>query len=237
MKIALLNYSGNVGKTTLARDLFKLRLPKYEIVSIESVNNDGKENLLIRGEDGDKLYTELLLNDDMILDIGSSNLEAFFLSGKKEVEIINNIDIFILPVTPELKQQADTGKTLKSLLSAGVVENKIHVIPNQVIIDPHNPISNVFGELRKITAKLNIDFTLDYAIERHDLYKNGQTLGELLSNEDYRAQMEEAKSQGDIDKARTLSNKYIRQKKIRKLNEHYQMIFDNIINGTEKKYE
>lgn len=229
MKIALLNYSGNVGKTTLARDLFKIRLPDYEIVSIESVNDDGKEDLLIRGEDGDRLYTELLLKDNVILDIGSSNLEAYFISGKKESEIINNIDIFILPVTPELKQQADTGKTLKSLLSAEVDSSKIHIIPNQVVFDPHNPLSDVFSELKKIASKLNIDFDLDYAIERHDLYKNGQSLKEMLSNEDYRAQMEEAKSQGDMDRARTLANKYVRQKKVQKLNEHYQMIFDYLI--------
>lgn len=224
MKIALLNFSGNVGKTTLARDLFKLRLPDYEIISVESANSDGKEELLIRGEDGDKLYTELLLNDNLILDIGSSNLEAFFVSGAKEAEIINSIDLFIVPTTPENKQQFDTGKTLKELLASGIAAEKIHVISNQVIDDPHNPVTTIFDKLKKLTSQLKVNINFNTAIEHHDLYANGQTLAEMLSEEDYRAQMEDAKAKGDKDKARKLANKYVRQKRIQKLNEHYQMM-------------
>ena len=77
MKIALINYSGNVGKTTMARDVFKRRLPGYEIVSVESVNNDGQESVIIRGDDGENLHIEIIYNDGLILDVGSSNLEAF----------------------------------------------------------------------------------------------------------------------------------------------------------------
>lgn len=228
MKIALLNYSGNVGKTTLARDLLKFRLPSYELITIESSNADGKEEVIIRGEDGDKLYTELLLSDDIILDIGSSNLEAFFKSNQKESEILSNIDKFIIPVTPELKQQQDTIKTIKDLLSNGIKVRQIYIIANQVIIDDFIKLSDVFDDLTSATKALKIDFNFKYAIERHDLYTNGKILAEMLSDEDYRAKMEEAKAQGDKENARILANKYIRQKKIQKLNEHYQMIFDEI---------
>lgn len=237
MKIALLNYSGNVGKTTLARDLLKFRLQEYELITIESSNADGKEELIIRGEDRDKLYTELLLADDVILDIGSSNLESFFKSSKKESEIISNINIFIVPTTPELKQQQDTIKTIKDLLENNVNANQIHIIANQVVFDTYTTVTDTFSDLIAVTNALNINFNFKYAIERHDLYKNGQILAEMLSEEDYRAKMEEAKTHGDKANARILANKYIRQKKIRKLNEHYQMIFDNVINSREKNYE
>jgi hypothetical protein len=36
-----MNFSGNVGKTTLARDLFKPRLTDYKLISVEEANEDG----------------------------------------------------------------------------------------------------------------------------------------------------------------------------------------------------
>lgn len=103
MKIAVLNYSGNVGKTTLARDLLHFYLQDHELVTIESINSDGKEKVVIRGDDGDKIYTELLVTDNLILDIGSSNLESYLKNSEKESEFISSIDLFIIPVTAEKK--------------------------------------------------------------------------------------------------------------------------------------
>lgn len=103
MRIAVLNYSGNVGKTTISRDLLKYRMPDHQIVTVESVNSDGKETLVICGDKGDDIYTEMLLNDNIILDIGSSNLESFIHSTEQEREIMNNIDLFIIPITGEKK--------------------------------------------------------------------------------------------------------------------------------------
>lgn len=103
MKIAVLNYSGNVGKTTLSRDMLYYNLQNYDLVTIESVNSDGKEKVIIRGEDGDKIYTELLVTDDLILDIGSSNLENYLKNSEIENELISSIDLFVIPVTAEKK--------------------------------------------------------------------------------------------------------------------------------------
>lgn len=36
MKVAVINFSGNVGKTTIARHLLAPRIPGAEVVSIES---------------------------------------------------------------------------------------------------------------------------------------------------------------------------------------------------------
>lgn len=227
MKIAILNYSGNVGKTTLARDLFKYRLPDYELITIESVNSDGEEDMIIRGEDGDKIYEELLLNDNIILDIGSSNLESFFKTTEKEFEIIKSIDMFVIPSTQNKKQQQDTLKTLNSLIHAGVNLSNIHVIGNQVIREADKTLEESFDTILSAKSKLFFNFDLNHAIERHDLGE--RKLADIISDVDYRSKMEEAKLADDKEKARKYAQKYIRQKKIHSLNKHYQMIFNKLM--------
>ncbi|MBS9783423.1 MAG: hypothetical protein KGV46_02600 [Pasteurella sp.] len=228
MKIAILNYSGNVGKTTIARDVFSYRLPNYELINIESVNNDGKESVVIRGEEGDKLYTEIILNDDLILDIGSSNLESFFRTTQKESEIIDSMDVFIIPVTPEKKQQQDTIKTLIDLIKMKVKPSAIHIIFNQVIDDPMVSADEVFDVIIEGAKKTKVNANLKNMIFKHDLYNYGQTLAEMASDVDYRIKMEEAKAAGESAKAREYAQKYVRQRKIKKLDETYQAIFDSV---------
>lgn len=207
MKIALINYSGNVGKTTMARDVFKRRLPGYEIVSVESVNNDGQESVIIRGDDGENLHIEIIYNDGLILDVGSSNLEAFFRSSAKVGEILNKIDLFVLPVTPERKQQQDTIKTIKDLLEAKVAPSKIHVICNQIVVDPLNPVEEIFSVLKKATSQYKIGMDFRNVIEKHTLYSSGRNLSEMLSDEDFMAKMQEAKLAGNREEARKYADR------------------------------
>lgn len=229
MKIAILNYSGNVGKTTIARDVFGYRLPNYELINVESVNDDGKETTVIRGEEGDKLYTEVILNDDLILDIGSSNLESFFRTSEKESEIIESMDVFVIPVTPEKKQQQDTIKTLSDLLKMKVKPSAIHVVFNQVIDDPMGSADEIFDVIVEGANKIKVNANLGNLIYKHDLYNYGQTLAEMASNIDYRTKMEEAKAAGEKAAARDFADKYVRQRKIKKLDETYQAIFDSVM--------
>lgn len=229
MRIAILNYSGNVGKTTIARDIFGYRLPEYELVSIESVNNDGKETVVIRGEEGDKLYTEVIINDDLILDIGSSNLEAFFRTSEKESEIINSMDKFIIPVTSEKKQQLDTLKTIQDLLKMKVSPTAIHIIANQVTEDPLALNKEVFDKIVTGAKRAGVNFDVDTVIHKHDLYSYGQTLAEMISDTDFKLKMEEAKAAGEKQSARDFATKYVRQRKIKALNATYQFIFEEVM--------
>ena len=227
MRIAVLNYSGNVGKTTIARDLLKYRMPDYEVITIETVNSDGKESLVIRGQDGDKIYTELLLNEKIILDIGSSNLESFINSSEKEDEILDIIDMFIIPIPTEKKQQADSLKTMQDLLIMGVKPQQIRIVFNQVD-DKVNP-KDIFANIIAAATKLNIPINLDNLIFRHDLYNEGQSLAEMISTTDYKAKMQEAKEAGQENKAREYAMRYVRQRKLASLNGRYDTIFENIM--------
>ena len=49
MKIAVINFSGNVGKSTVARHLLLPRIDGAELIAVESVNADGGEVQALRG--------------------------------------------------------------------------------------------------------------------------------------------------------------------------------------------
>lgn len=230
MKIALLNYSGNVGKTTLARDMFQLNLQDHDLVTIESVNQDGKETTLIRGDDGDRIYTELLVQDNLILDIGSSNLESYLNNSAKESELISSIDMFVVPTTPEKKQQFDTYRTVADLVTLGVSKN-IFLVFNQVSDSNDEALNLTFKDLLENVAAFPVRASLDNFIFRHDLYSTGKQLIELLSNDDYRSMIVEANKKGKIELARNYAKKYIQQKKVTKLNATYQKIFADLMSN------
>lgn len=227
MRIAVLNYSGNVGKTTISRDLLKYRMPDHQIVTVESVNSDGKETLVIRGDKGDDIYTEMLLNDNIILDIGSSNLESFIHSTEQEREIMNNIDLFIIPITGEKKQQIDSIKTMQDIIIMGARSDQIRIIFNQVNdnVDP----KEIFDQIITAARKLDVLVDMDNLIFRHDLYTNGQSLGEMISTTDYKAKMQEAKAAGQQEKAREYAIKHVRQRKLASLDQRLADIFARIM--------
>ena len=49
MKIAVINFSGNVGKTTVARHLLAPRIAGAELIAVESINADDGQNQAVRG--------------------------------------------------------------------------------------------------------------------------------------------------------------------------------------------
>lgn len=50
MKLAVINFSGNVGKTTVARHLLAPRIPGCQVVAVESINADDGPSVKIRLE-------------------------------------------------------------------------------------------------------------------------------------------------------------------------------------------
>ncbi len=227
MKIAVLSYSGNVGKTTVARDLFALRMPDHDLITIESINRDGKEAKIIKGEQGEQLFVELLVNDNLILDIGSSNVEQFFNSAIAEPELLTAIDIFVIPVTPEKKQQADTIRIASELIHANVDPGQIHIIFNRV--NPNSIIDEVFGGLCKSLDQIGVSYDFNHSILQHNIYTQKSTLSDLLSDEDFLAAMSKAKENGDNQAARSAAENYARQKKVKMLDSSYQEIFEAIL--------
>src|SRR6478609_8135852 len=74
MKIAVINFSGNVGKTTIARHLLLPRIPGAELIAIESINADeNHDGQSLRGRQFGELQEYMQTVDSVIVDIGASN--------------------------------------------------------------------------------------------------------------------------------------------------------------------
>ena len=224
-KIAVLNYSGNVGKTTIVNEVLKPNLPDYEIITIDSVNVSGKEKIVFRGEESDKIFTELLVQDNAILDIGSSNLEQYFESSNEAQELLEYIDTFIVPIVPAIKQQNDSAKTVKDLLKFGVEPQKIFVVAN--LVDKGE--KGIQNELLNILKNLTVHFC-QTQIPKHDLYKSGiSNIAKRAADEtDYLSLIEDARNKGDKDELRKFSNKYVLQRRVVRINDIFSDLFAEI---------
>jgi len=160
MKIFILNSSGNVGKSLLARELFYPRLEDAKIIEIETVNSgsSGFENLNIKkfkaDDDFMDIYMEIIENENLILDVGASNLAAFWEETSKFAGVNTLFDLFVIPTGVRGKLQEDTYKTIRFLRSEGIPDDKIKVIFNGV----ENSVENDFEML------LSVDFNFDTSL-------------------------------------------------------------------------
>lgn len=138
MKICVLNFSGNVGKSTVAAHLLQPRL-KAPVFSVESLNidaaSDGVDVSRLRGKHFAELQQRLMKLDSAIVDVGSSNIEEFLKLMQHYADSQEDFDCFVVPVVKDAKQQADTVNTIRALRAIGVPAAKIRVIINKVQTD------------------------------------------------------------------------------------------------------
>lgn len=136
-RIVVLNTSGNVGKTTIAIHLLSAFRPDAKYISVENFNNSEArdvESLLleeIKASDFRHIYRQLMLEDDVIVDVGASNVEKFMEELTKYQSAVKQFDMIVIPTVPDSKQQKDTIETIEWLNKLGVPGNKIRVIFNQ----------------------------------------------------------------------------------------------------------
>ncbi len=130
LKIAVVNNSGNVGKSTICNILLKPRLVESQVIRVESINTDGTTEDKISAEQFEDILSKMDEQDCSIIDVGSSNIENFLLKMREFKSSHEDIDFFIIPVTPSNKQQIDSVNTIDSLISLGVQLEQIKIIFN-----------------------------------------------------------------------------------------------------------
>jgi len=203
MKVGVINFSGNVGKTTVAANLLKPRMQDAPIYSIESLNSDasgkGLEVEKMRGRHYGELQEQLMMRDDAIVDVGASNVEDFLKMMQQYAGSHEEFDYFLVPVVKEKKQMADTVNTIRALSKIGIPRKKIRTVFNLVEIDDsvETEFAPIFG-----LAELEKSFTLHpgaviHSNEVYDRLKEiGKSLGDVMADStDYRAKLREATSQ------------------------------------------
>lgn len=208
MKVAVINFSGNVGKTTVAGHLLKPRMADAPIFSIESLNIDASADGLdvekMRGKQFGVLQEQLMRLDDAIIDVGASNVEDFLKMMQQYDGSHEEFDYFVIPVVKERKQQADTVNTIRALAKLGVPKSKIRTIFNKVEVDEtvESEFSALFG-----LAELEKSFTLrkEAVVFSNEIFERlkavGKSLGDLTSDEtDYRARLRETTDENEKER-------------------------------------
>lgn len=132
MKVAVINFSGNVGKSTVSRHLLAPRMNNAQVIAVESINSDGTEDESIKGKQFGQLSEALALVDDAVVDIGASNVEDLINQMKQYRGSHEDFDFFVVPTVSKHKQQRDTISTIEALSEIGVPAKKIRLVFNMV---------------------------------------------------------------------------------------------------------
>lgn len=131
IKLAIVNNSGNVGKSTIASTLLKPRLQGSEIIKVETINNDGTNDEKLSAKEFDEIIKRIDDVDSTIIDVGSSNIEQFLVQMNEYQGSHDLIDYFIVPVVKETKQQEDSIQTIENLMAMGIEPERFKIIFNQ----------------------------------------------------------------------------------------------------------
>ena len=143
LKIAIMNNSGNVGKSMVCDTLFHPRVPGAEKIKIETINSDGTTDETIAAKDIKKVFELIDSTDVALIDVGASNIENFMSNLKKLEGAHEEIDYFFIPTTPKPKQQLDTITTIRDLIDLGVEPGSIKLIFN--FYDTDFPIEQFYS--------------------------------------------------------------------------------------------
>lgn len=199
-RIAVLNFSGNVGKSTVARHLLAPRMDNCPVLFVETIN-EGGDATNVKGKDFKEILIEMALSDQAIVDIGSSNIEQVFSQLKSMVNAHEDFDFYVIPTVPSQKQQRDTTKIFTELLGLGIEAKKIKIVFNQVEMD--SAIKKVFSSLLNTVSEYSIP--LDAVIHLNDVYPllGTMTMDEAIADGvDFKAQIA---ATDDLDEKRTLA--------------------------------
>lgn len=177
MNIAVINFSGNVGKTTVCRHLLMPRLPGAEIINVESINADAAQEGAIKGSQFGQLQDYLQSRRNVVVDVGASNVETLLKLMVKFHGSHEEFDYFVVPTVPAMKQQEDTIGTLVALSKVGIPAQKIRVVFNQLddgceAIEVERSFGPVLGFLRQNPSIATVDVRC--AIETNEIFERAK---------------------------------------------------------------
>lgn len=178
MKIVVINFGGNIGKTTLSAYFLYPRMGQPKMIAVESINetaeDKGLEVDLVRGDKFRDIYSELIVNDSVIVDVGASNVEGF-LEGLSSYEDGHDaVDLFLIPVTSGVKEQTESVKTALVLSRMGVEKENIRLVFNRV----KRSVEDEFSEtLRNCSVYQNFIANPMCRIFENDIYVDLASLG------------------------------------------------------------
>lgn len=236
MKVVAINYSGNVGKSTVCNTLLSPRMNDAKVFRIESINDSGMSGAIeerkLRGSQFSKLQDEILRLDDAIVDVGASNIEEFMVLMNQYDESHIDFDYFIVPVLASnkaVKEAQDTIKTILALKELGVEKERILVLFNR--LDPKADFDDECSIILNFHKKDN-SFILnrDAVIENNELWVRlaqiNKSFEEILTDPtDYRIAM---KMEVNEDKRTRLVQLIAAQRAARGIKKNMDAVFNSM---------
>ncbi|MCX7096315.1 MAG: plasmid stability protein StbB [Methylococcales bacterium] len=199
MRITVMNYTGTVGKTTVATHLLSPRMCGAPIIAVESINETaagmGASVVQMKGDKFKELFQRMVTTDDLIVDVGASNIEDFLEGMSKVDDSHAEFDFFIVPVTNGTKEQRETISMINTLAALGVPAEKIRLLFNRVkssVEEEYQILLNYVGKSNNATA--NTEAAI-YENELFDLLAVKKLSIEKLLNDpkDYKVLLREKK--------------------------------------------
>ncbi|CBJ36123.1 conserved hypothethical protein (plasmid) [Ralstonia solanacearum CMR15] len=211
MKVAVINFSGNPGKSTLADNLLAPRMnaPKFEIETINAGATANADAERLKGKDYGGLQEDLMTLDSAIVDVGASNVEEFIKQMGQFDGSHEEFDYFVVPAISEKKQQIDTVNTIKTLAGLGVPAKKIRVVFNKVELEDANDVPRLFAMIFGFhEAEKRFTLRPEAVVFKNEIFERlrglNKTVSEIVADEtDYRAMLREATD--EATKARAVS--------------------------------
>lgn len=212
-KICVLNLSGNVGKSTLAVHLLAAFMPGAKIVSVETINASNATSVEsveveeMAASRFKEIFREVMLNDDVIVDVGASNVASFMSEMTRFKSSVGEFDLVIVPTVPADKQQKDTIATIDWLHRLGIDGRKVRVVFNQYSTDTLDPVeliySQVIGYGQSPDGKNKAVYEPHAVVAQNEIYETvkgtRKTIMELATDAtDWKALRTEAKKAGDV---------------------------------------
>lgn len=233
MRIAIVNLGGNQGKTTLAVNLFAPRMPEAKILAVETINaaggDLGAEVEKLRGEQFSRIYAELAAADDLILDVGASNIEEFLEGLERFEDGHDEVDLFVIPATPAKKERTEAMKTAQMLHELGVSGEKIAFIFNRT-----SDVEQDFSDVLRFAEKTSVARADAKAfVPESELFTlladKKLNIAQALADEtDWKAQLKTASKSGDkkgFDKA---ADMVAIKKMARSMDRQLQHVFESL---------
>ena len=192
MKILIISGSGNVGKTTLTREVIAGNLKKCSVIEVETHNlgnrryaNEFHKYNEVDPTEVTSIYKEMSETKNVVIDVGSSSYMEFIRQMEIYVGMLDTIDLFIIPTTDNIKQINDSILTAQTLIEKLNVEaSKIIYLPNMVMSP--DTITSRFNPIFKNATKMGIiadpNIYLPFAPALRDSEIRGKTVSFIMEN-------------------------------------------------------
>ncbi len=245
MKILVINSTGNVGKSFLAREVLYPLLPEEKaLYEIEKFNKGNEKFLgknvnykLIEPDKLGDLVSELLVTENAVIDVGASSADKFLKLGK-EHGIFDFADMVVVPTVLEAKQIADTGEVIKKLEEV-TASDKIFIVFNRVSneLDSDKAIEDNehYNTLKSSLAGSDVECDPEYRLKNYDVVdkisKLELSIADVLADKtDYMKEIEKIKNDENMPKeeklklVKDLYDKHLVQKRAKEMQKDFERL-------------